>query len=128
VAGLSPPLPPGVLVQALYVTDRGGEAGWRLRDDGRYESRRRGEGWRPVTTLDSERLAAARAAVAGAGLEAVPEVNAPPDLGEGEGVLWLQAALPAGARSVAVVGHARVPEVDRLSSRITELAAGSASA
>jgi hypothetical protein len=114
-----------VLVQALYVTDRGGEAGWRLRDDGRYESRRRGEDWRPVTTLDPERLLAARAAVADAGLEGVPEINAPPDLGEGEAVLWLQAALPGGTRSVAVVGHARVPEVDRLSSRITDLAAGS---
>ena len=125
MTGLSPPLPAGVLVQALHVTDRGGEAGWRLHDDGRYESRRRGEGWRPVTTLDPERLTAARAAVAEAGLEGIPEINAPRDVGEGEGVLWLQAALPEGAHSVALVGGVRIPQVDRLSVRITELAAGS---
>jgi len=127
VTGLSPPLPPGVLVQALYVTDRGGEAGWRLRDDGRYESRPHGEDWRTVATLDPDRLAAARAAVAEAGLEGVSEINAPPDLGEGEAVLWLQAALPGGTRSIAVVGHARVPEVDALSGRITALVTDSES-
>jgi hypothetical protein len=114
---IPPPVPAGVLVQVLNVDAEGVEAGYRIYADGRYESRPAGKSWSQGERLSAARLERARAAIADAGLPALPAVTRLEGVrGDGR-VLWAQSP----EASVAVVGPARQPALEALSARLVAI-------
>ncbi len=119
-----PSLPPGVLVQSLYVTDEGEESGWRVWEDGTHESRRLSAPWAIVSTLDDAALAAVRSALDGADLAGMAGVHS---AGEGPrqlATLWFQAVSRGTPFTVALAGGARLEALDALTAELIAALAG----
>ena len=115
-----PAVPDGVLVQSLVVHGDGERAGYRIYRDGRYQTLPRGGDWEDGEPLGADRLERVERAI-----EAEPFDDLPGRyegvIGEGEpNVLWLQVAPGDSVRSVSVVGERRVPELERLTARLTD--------
>lgn len=113
-----PDMPDGALVQSIVVNNDGKRAGYRIFGDGRYETLE-GE-WKPGTPLGAERIQAIEEA-----LDAVPLDDLAGryegETGETEpNVLWFQVARGETQRTVSVVGDRRVPELERLTARLTD--------
>lgn len=115
-----PAVPDGVLVQSIVVHGDGERAGYRIYRDGRYQTLPRGGDWvdgEPLGADRRERVERAIAATPFDDLAGRYEGAA----GEGEpNVLWLQVAPDGDVRSVSVVGERRVPELERLTARLTD--------
>jgi hypothetical protein len=115
VSDAAPPPPPGgVLVQSVYTTGEGVASGWRVWEDGRHESRVGGGDWVPVGRLGPGSVAAARAALEGAGLDGIAGPHRPPGARPDGGDLWFQAALADGPVAVGLLAGAGSPELDAL--------------
>jgi len=115
-----PAVPDGVLVQSVVVHGDGERAGYRIYDDGRYQTLPRGGDWVDGAALDHDRLERVERAI-----EAEPFDDLAGRyegaVGEGEpNVLWLQVARGGGVRSVSVVGDRRVPALERLTASLTD--------
>ena len=113
-----PELPAGALVQSIVVDAEGRRAGYRIFDDGRYETL--AGRWTAAGPLSPERLQAVDRA-----LEAVPLDDLAgryeADTGETEpNVLWFQVARGGTTRTISVVGSRRVPELERLTALLTD--------
>lgn len=120
----SPPLPPGVLVQSVYVTDEGEESGWRVWDDGRHESRRGGGPWEPFAMLDEQHLTAVREALDAGGLDEMAGIHRG-DEGPRQGAtLWFKAVSHDTPYTVALVGGAQLDALDALTAKLIAALAG----
>jgi hypothetical protein len=111
-------MPAGLLVQFISLDAEGGEAGYRIYADGRYETHPVGKAWSWGEPLDEGQLAGVRAAVAEAEFAALPTVNERPGVRHDGRMLWVQAVDGAGAHSIVLVGPARLPAIDQLSARL----------
>jgi hypothetical protein len=115
-----PDVPEGVLVQSILVDPEGRRSGYRIHADGRYEALSREAGWAEQAPLGEARLRAVRAALDAVALEDLAG-RYEADTGESEpNVLWVQIARGGQVRNVSVVGGRRVPELERLTARLTE--------
>jgi hypothetical protein len=115
-----PDVPAGVLVQSILVDAEGRRSGYRIFADGRYQSLARDADWTDDAPVDETRLREVRHA-----LDAVPLDDLAgryeAETGETEpNVLWLQIARQGAVRTVSVVGGRRVPELERLTARLTD--------
>jgi hypothetical protein len=120
----APDLPAGVLVQSLYVTDEGGESGWRVWDDGRHESRRGGGPWEETAMLDAQALATVREVLDDSDLAGMAGVHGMGDEPRQTAMLWFQAHSGGRPYTVALVGDARVEGLDSLTARLFAAIAG----
>jgi hypothetical protein len=113
-----PDVPDGVLVQSIAIDEHGRAGGYRIYADGRYESRPHGGDWRAGETLTPERLAAVERAIASVPLDGLAGRYENP--GDPQ-VLWMQVAQGGRIRTVSVAGNRRVPELERLTARLTDV-------
>lgn len=117
----APRMPPGALLQSLTRDREGRLAGYRIDRDGLYLTHPRGGEWAADRTLGSGEMAAVRRAIASSGVESLD------DLYEGEVheepavVLWMQVVLPAGPKTITVVGSCRVPALERLTADLVDV-------
>jgi hypothetical protein len=119
-----PPMPSGVLVQSVYVTDEGEQSGWRVWADGRHESRRDGTAWQAVSTLDDEHLAAVREALDDGRLEQMAGMHRAGDGPRQDAALWFQAVSHGRRQTVTLVGGARLDALEALTAKLVEALAG----
>ena len=118
-------MPSGLLVQSVYVSDEGGESGWRVWEDGRHESRQAGRALRElVSTLDVEQLAAIRDALDAAGLDEMAGVHRAGDDTPQHAALWFQAVSRGEPKAVALLGGARLAALDALTAELVAALAG----
>jgi hypothetical protein len=112
-----PEVPEGVLVQSIAIDEHGRQAGYRIHADGRYETLPRDGGWQEGERLTPDRLAAVERAIESVplgGLAGRYETAGDPQ------VLWMQVAQGGRIRTVSVVGNRRVPELERLTTALTD--------
>ena len=112
-----PQVPDGVLVQSIAIDEHEREAGYRIYADGRYESLPRDGGWREGERLTPERVAAVEHAIESVPLDGLAGRYEEP--GDPK-VLWMQVARGGRIRTVSVLGTRRVPELERLTSLLTD--------
>jgi hypothetical protein len=117
-------MPSGLLVQSVYVSDEGGESGWRVWEDGRHESRQAGAPWELVSTLDAEQLAAIRDALDAGGLDEMAGVHRAGDDTPQHAALWFQAVSRGEPKTVALLGGARLAALDALTAELVAALAG----
>ena len=117
-------MPSGLLVQSVYVSDEGGESGWRVWEDGRHESRQAGAPWELVSTLDAEQLAAIRDALDAGGLDEMAGVHRAGDDTPQHAALWFQAVSRGEPKTVALLGGARLAALDALNAELVAALAG----
>jgi hypothetical protein len=116
-----PALPDGVLLQSLVASGAGLQAGLRIYDDGRYESKSVGQDWAGGQTLAPEKLQEVRQGIAAARLARVAggyrAVAPRPQMS----VNWLEVRDAGGVVVVAADDACFVPEVDALLAGLVEL-------
>ena len=117
-------MPSGLLVQSVYVSDEGGESGWRVWEDGRHESRQAGAPWELVSTLDGEQLAAIRDALDAGGLDEMAGIHRAGDETPQHAALWFQAVSGGEPKTVALLGGARLAALDALTAELVTALAG----
>jgi len=116
-----PAAPPDTLVQSLLVDPEGTTAGYRISSGGGYHSRTRERGWSEGRRLTPEQVAAIERAIGDSGFDALEDRYERRSHEHEPSTLWFQVARPEGLRTVEVVGGARVPALERLTARLTEI-------
>jgi hypothetical protein len=118
-----PAVPNGVLLQNVLVDPHDREGGYRVYEDGRIERRSMGREWVQEAPLASEQVQNIRTAIRDAGLERLRdryEPDAPP-ADDGGSTLHVHALREGRVQHVAVVRPCRVPELDALIVRVSEI-------
>lgn len=113
----APGLAEGVLIQAITASDRWGESGFRVWEDGRYERRQRGGPWVVQPPLDALRLETLRAAIGGASLAQAAGWHRSTRPAEHSETGWVQ----AGGATVAIDTDCGVESVDRMFADIARI-------
>lgn len=119
----APDVPEGVLLQVLLqdnVHDR--TSGYRIYQDGRYESRPQGQDWAIGSPLTREQLATVEQAIQAANLATLAPLYQPqqPE-DDGDQILWTQVIQAGKPHSVAIQGSCRVPAIDTLNTQLVEM-------
>ena len=115
---IPPDVPDGVLVQSIAIDEHGREGGYRIFADGRYESRSHDGTWEAGETLTPDRVEAVESAIASVPLDGLAGRYENPDDPQ---VLWMQVAQGGRIRTVSVAGNRRVPELEQLTARLTDV-------
>lgn len=116
-----PEMPQGVLLQSVLINDEGETSGYRIYDDGRYETKTVLDPWSFGEPLTEDQVEAVKASIAEARFDRLHEHYQPEKLSSSPNTLWMQVN-DAGERfDVEIVGSCEVPAITSLSAQIVEL-------
>lgn len=116
-----PVVPEHILLQSVLIDAHGREAGYRIYDDGRYETRPAGETWSPGTPLTPEQLAAVQAAITAAAPEQLDSSYPAQQLTDHQATLWIQIMRNGRLHSIAIEDSRTVPAIERLSAELVAI-------
>ncbi len=116
-----PEMPQGVLLQSILINDEGETGGYRIYDDGRYETKAVQGAWSYADPLTEEQVEAVKASIAEARFDRLSERYQPEQMSESANTLWMQVD-DAGERfHVELVDSCEVPAITALSGKIVDL-------
>lgn len=116
-----PEMPQGTLLQSVLVNDEGETSGYRIYDDGRYETKTVMDAWSFGEPLSADQVEALKAHIAEARFDRLREHYHSEEVSPSSNTLWMQVD-DAGERfDVEMVGSCEVPAITTLSGQIVEL-------
>lgn len=116
-----PAVPEHMLLQSILIDAHGREAGYRIYDDGRYETRPAGEPWSSGTPLTPEQLAAVHTAIAAAAPEQLDSSYPALSQADNQATLWVQVVRNGQLYSIAIEHSRTVPAIDRLNAELVSI-------
>ena len=116
-----PEMPQGVILQSVLVNDEGESSGYRIYDDGRYETKTVQEPWSFGEPLTEQQVEAVKASIAETRFDRLGEHYQPVEVSPSSNTLWMQVN-DAGERfDVEMVGSCEVPAITTLTAQIVGL-------
>lgn len=116
-----PEMPQGIILQSVLVNDEGESSGYRIYDDGRYETKTVQEPWSFGEPLTEQQVEAVKASIAETRFDRLREHYQPDEVSPSSNTLWMQVN-DAGERfDVEMVGSCEVPAITTLTAQIVEL-------
>jgi hypothetical protein len=119
-----PVAPEHILLQSVLIDAHGRAAGYRIYDDGRYETRPAGAEWASGTPLTPEQLAAVHAAISAAALERLESRYPALRQTDDQATLWMQIVRDGQLHSIAIESPRTIPAIERLSADLVEIFKG----
>lgn len=119
----APSVPEGILLQMMVIDPRGEEGGYRIYQDGRYETKPMGQPWTFDRALTPAQMQAVRAALAEANPEQLTSrLQTVEESSEDSATLWAQVATEnETVRSIGVQSPHKIPEIETLSAHLVEI-------
>jgi hypothetical protein len=116
-----PEMPSGVLLQSVLISEEGETSGYRIYEDGRYETKAIQENWSFGEPLTGDQVEAVKAIIAEARFDRLSEHYQPEQVIPNANTLWMQVN-DAGERfDVELVDSCEVPAITALSGKIVDL-------
>lgn len=116
-----PDMPQGVLLQSMLINVEGETSGYRIYEDGRYESKTVQEPWSFGEPLTEDQVETVKAIIAEAQFDRLSERYEPDEQIPDANTLWMQVNDAGERYNVEMVASCEVPVITNLSAQIVEL-------
>ena len=116
-----PDMPQGVILQSILIDVEGETSGYRIYEDGRYESKTALDSWSFGDPLAEDQVQTVKSIIAEARFDRLSEHYEPEGQLPDVNTLWMQVNDAGNRFDVEMVGSCEVPAIARLSEQIVEL-------